>query len=1050
MAKDRACQLWSALAVLLMALGALVGPAGLASAATVAATNNIRILVIDQEANLVITATVTLIEVHTGAVLSAPLVGGWYQATAPPAGYYRVDITAPGYYGGTNIDKFRFEALNTVVRTVTLTKYPSAAYTYKVNVTDGTSRISGATVEFYDDNSGRHLTVASAATNATGVATLQIWGDTTGNLYLVARKSGYELAYSAASVSGDPAITRYADLVIPSSTHRLSGFVFDGNGDVAQNVVAYLVNTASVPTFAKILKVNPVGNLFNFDAYAGTFILVVDGKDQNGLELAAHVGSYVISANAFLSLTLSAAVGTTDAVALDFTAAGTVNGTLQATENIQWAYDRAHPGLDYQDLGSLRLQVDLAFRSDPGWGNGVADATEVAAFVGLLNAASTAGFGPSYVTTDPLLKVNGTAYVSTIGTFVGGSVSGLAGSATDLTTTSYAWGYAVDYAKIGTGPQTNAALYLAAFTARLDAAGVDRSYSLTFASGYELVSNTTQGPLVVSGFLAVTLNPGSAPTGSFVTSATASLTFEKSQTPTAKPALVDDAFVYVKQNATGAPLYYVVQSGKEVSLNGGESTDPNGNPLTYEWVVQSTPIGAATADPITRYTFGGEGNQSVQLTVRDVAGLANIATTYAWVDANDPVAVISVKEGYQPNGSGVAVDQDITIRLNGSASTDLVATGLPGEIAEYNWAWGDGNSTRRTRLDLDKNVSWSYHRAGIYNVTLNVTDLVGRNASVSLWVTVNDSEAPQVRFTVTNATGVLNGNVRENETATLNATTTTDNVGALASLDFRWDFGTTAYLGGPSGTPVRYLNATPGENIVVTLVYKTVTTAKLRLNVTDASGNSQTSSRDLVVNSAPRPNMNVDVVTWNPGKFTEGERGTITVNFTNVGDAPATQITIELFLIEGSSSTRIASTTSAGPIAPNGKGFVVLEWAPSKKGNATVKAVVRAGDQVVPADDLSVVIPVRQAAWKAWALPLGIVGIIIALPLLILLRRRYGGDERLRRRRERDRERERTAKIAERDRRREERRGAPPAAPPPVAPAKAPPKPLAGEEDEEL
>lgn len=66
-----------------------------------------------------------------------------------------------------------------------------------------------------------------------------------------------------------------------------------------------------------------------------------------------------------------------------------------------------------------------------------------------------------------------------------------------------------------------------------------------------------------------------------------------------------------------------------VTLDGSNSTDPNGDPLTYQWTVASGTFvnGTAPTDPIAQVTFPGTAPYAVTLTVRDPDGNSNTATT---------------------------------------------------------------------------------------------------------------------------------------------------------------------------------------------------------------------------------------------------------------------------------------------------------------------------------------------------------------------------------------------------------------------------------------
>ena len=82
---------------------------------------------------------------------------------------------------------------------------------------------------------------------------------------------------------------------------------------------------------------------------------------------------------------------------------------------------------------------------------------------------------------------------------------------------------------------------------------------------------------------------------------------------------------------SAAPMVVPRNDGNNtvVTLDGSGSTDPNGDPLTYQWTAASgTFVNNTTpADSIAQVTFPGTAPYAVTLTVRDPDGNSNTATT---------------------------------------------------------------------------------------------------------------------------------------------------------------------------------------------------------------------------------------------------------------------------------------------------------------------------------------------------------------------------------------------------------------------------------------
>jgi hypothetical protein len=120
-----------------------------------------------------------------------------------------------------------------------------------------------------------------------------------------------------------------------------------------------------------------------------------------------------------------------------------------------------------------------------------------------------------------------------------------------------------------------------------------------------------------------------------------------------------------------------VHTGTAVRLNGGASTDADGNTLTYAWTLTARPAGSAAV--LSRATFSDPsfvadvtGNYTVQLVVND--GAANSPADAVVISASSNSAPVA--------NAGVdgLVNSGATVTLDGSASSD------PDGQALY-WTW---------------------------------------------------------------------------------------------------------------------------------------------------------------------------------------------------------------------------------------------------------------------------------------------------------------------------------------------------------------------------
>jgi PKD repeat protein len=167
--------------------------------------------------------------------------------------------------------------------------------------------------------------------------------------------------------------------------------------------------------------------------------------------------------------------------------------------------------------------------------------------------------------------------------------------------------------------------------------------------------------------------------------------------------------------------------GQPVSFDGSGSTPGSGQIVRYEWRFGD---GAAGSGATVSHTYTRAGNYTVTLRVTNSSNLSATATHTIRV-AGGPPNNGNQPGGENPPGGGQGglravisaprlgrTNQPIT--FDGSRST---ANG--GQIASYAWNFGDGTT------GSGATVSHAYTRAGLYSVTLTVTDNRGQNAMAS-------------------------------------------------------------------------------------------------------------------------------------------------------------------------------------------------------------------------------------------------------------------------------------------------------------------------------
>jgi PKD repeat protein len=677
---------------------------------------------------------------------------------------------------------------------------------------------------------------------------------------------------------------------------------------------------------------------------------------------------------------------------------GTDFGSFEMFVDTVWSYDDKIPGLPYNDVGSLRMQIDMFL----GDADTLVDGGEAVEFESRL-----VDYGPEYVSSKRLLTVNDTVYSCSgnFGLFTLGSVEGNVTTVEDGVVFEYSAMYTSESAIDVGAPDYAADAYV-----KYDDPSVDYVYTVALPNvlpdRYELVANST-GPgtdskVNTSGYMVFTLDPQEYVGGpEHVT-----MTFGKSVEPTAEAAVLTKGtdYAYEVTNETGVTMSYIVAVGHEVNFSAEASEDPNGNPLVFTWDFgDGTSLEVTYNDTIPHTYLSASANRTVNLTVTDMGGLENHTSIYVMCDALDPVPEITIKDLKVNSTSGMLeIDQGELVWFNASTSSDdaVSAGDGAGVIRFFEFEFGEGNTSGRVYTTADEqNVSYSWTDAGEYTLTLNVTDSVGHWKNTTLTVKVNDTEKPVPSFIVKNetwGTGLV-----EDKVLVFDANATTDNLDDREDLYFSW------YFNDDNGTG-SWLNGTGLWN--VTHVFEKADSYAVRLNVTDTEGNWEGYTKTVTVVSGPRPSLVIDKVYFDPETFTEGETGYILVNLTNRGSAAATEIVLK-FSIENADGTEefigewrvvLNSTTESevSTVAIGGKAFVKFPYKFSDPGTFTVKVNVTSADQLSVDEDVGDV-TVNEAGWKKVALWGGVAAVIILVPLLMYLRGRWSKRERRGPRRER-------------------------------------------------
>jgi hypothetical protein len=960
--------------VLVMALSTMTAlPIGRVSAASV--SNDISLLVLDDtNGNTVDTATVTLINVHTGDVIQAHYSSGLYVASNAPSGVYRVNVSAGDYYDNLNAVPagLRFDGLAPYVgNPITLTPLPTRSYYWNMTVQNPTgTKLTGVTVGFYD--AARHEVLVSQTTNALGYTILSMFEvPALGDIWLFAKKGSYATYAEQVTVTADLTTTITLD-----NAKVVRGLVRNNQGILGSNTVAYLIdNDTSLPMIKRVMKSDLGSGSYVLYAHPGDFTLCVDADG-----LSSYIGYVSIAPSTpyvFRDLTLGNQTQRIESVSIDY---GANYGSFTLGVDTTWSYDDIFPGLLYNDVGRLRLQIDLN-TAVPDMN---VDALEASDF-----EMTLLGYGSQYVTTSKLLMVNSTVYKSadTLSTFILDDVSGPVSM-----TTGVHYQYTCAYTAVSE-IDVGAPDYTVSAYARYSTASVNYDYKIALAPDYELVDNSTgsaSSHVNLTGYLTLDMNSQVYVGGPELVT----MTWEKSMRPSAGAGMdVSSPYVYAVTDEGGNVTKYIVRVDREVNFTTLGSLDPNGNPLTYTWRFGDGSSDLVTENATAPYNYtttplGAE--RTVNLTVTDVSDWSNWTEITVVCDALEPNPVINVKDR-TPVGGEITLNQSQLVTFNATGSSDDAAStgdGM-GVIDWVQFEYGDGNKSDRIYFtDTQQNVSHAYESAGDYTVLLNVTDVVGHLDNTTLKVHVNDTQAPTATFKAMNET--WGTSLIENITVTFDASGTRDNVDNYTLMHYSW------YFDDKEGAN-SWLNGTGLFN--VTHVFNKTGNFAVRVNVTDLFSNWNGYTKRVIVAASPRPDVRIDDISFSKDP-TQGSDMTITVNVTNRGSANATGVLLTFYIehddgtetLIGTSSA-LTNNTGANGIPVTGKDQVNFTWKPDHKGSYSIKVNCTSTNQL-EVHDMTDVVTVKENPTTRVFLWVGVAAVVILVPLALYFRGRLSKREK--------------------------------------------------------
>ena len=242
------------------------------------------------------------------------------------------------------------------------------------------------------------------------------------------------------------------------------------------------------------------------------------------------------------------------------------------------------------------------------------------------------------------------------------------------------------------------------------------SYNWTFGDGGTGTGVTPTHTYTTGGVFTVTLTVSDGQTSD---QATATITvISPNQAPTA---------LFLASTTSGpAPL--------DVSFDGGLSSDPENDQLTYNWTFGD---GGTATGVAPDYQFTTPGVYTVTLTVSD------------GISSDQSTTVITVTApNLSPTASFTATptsgDAALLVSFDASASSDPENDQLT-----YNWTFGDGST------GTGVTPTHTYTTGGVFTVTLTVSDGQTSDQATATITVSSPNQGPTASFTATPTTGIV-------------------------------------------------------------------------------------------------------------------------------------------------------------------------------------------------------------------------------------------------------------------------------------------------------
>ncbi|MGM0404969.1 MAG: PKD domain-containing protein [Thermoplasmatota archaeon] len=419
--------------------------------------------------------------------------------------------------------------------------------------------------------------------------------------------------------------------------------------------------------------------------------------------------------------------------------------------------------------------------------------------------------------------------------------------------------------------------------------------------------------------------------------------------------------------------HYIVRHDTNVTCT-ADFVDPVGSEedAIYTWYLDGVEIG--TGEEI-EHIFVGSGEKELVVEVEETSGHITNDEVTVFVDNQAPTGDI---EG------DFIVDEGEEFSLSAYNFTDD-----SGEVGYYQWNFTDGSDPIEGPELY--NVTHSFDLYGTYNVSLNITDVVGNWEIYEQEIVVNDVTPPVPLFNLTYQTedeenvtipsDELSGDrIEQRYPVTLDASESydpagfDDEMGEVETFTWRIEKDDFEYEG----------------TVLDDYEFESIGEYTINLNVTDEHGNYENITRTVRITLGPTPDLELSNLRTS-GEKRANEELTVSVNVTNFGDKIAENIDVR-FSVDGD----VVSITdwtfekdgeeTDSTIDTNEMKVISFTWTPEEDEDMTMNVTVvdaEEPEELQVENTLQLDVNIEPPAWRRYLIyavvPIVIIGVTVGL-----------------------------------------------------------------------